>query len=135
MATETIRGTIASATTPVSVALTGYYQNVTVENLAASGGTTIWVRADGIAAVAGADGAFPVLAGQVLSMANGLGYWTQAFSVISKGAVVGGVPGTPAETYPYGSSLAGGVANPGVTVSAVLDNGTTSTTFEVASDD
>lgn len=133
MATETVYGTIASSTVPVSVSLTGYFQNITIQNLSSS--QLIWARADGTAAASEADGSYAIQPGTTVELSNGEPYWTQAFSVIPAGTLVGGTPGTPAEIQPYGSSLAGGKANPGVHVSVILDTGTTSTNFVVSSAD
>lgn len=144
MATETFYGTIASSTVPVTAALSNWYQSLTVENLGDPSTTTagtetqiIWVRADGIAAAARADGCFAVMPGQVLTLNNGLIWWSQVYSVLAKGAIVGTGPGTgtPYEVFPYGSSLFGQTANPGTSVSVILDTGTTSTQFVVSSND
>jgi hypothetical protein len=142
MATETVYGTIASSTVAVTAALTGNYGSVQVTNLGdpdtATAGTetqVFWVRADGTAAVKEADGCFPVMPGQSVTLNNGLAYWSQAYSVIPAGSLTGGTPGTPALVQPFGSSLAGGASNPGVSVSIILDTGTTSTPYSVASAD
>jgi hypothetical protein len=132
MATESIRVSVASSTVATSAALTGYYQDITVENI---GSGLVWVRADGIAAVSEADGCFPLNTGQTLTLSNGLAYWSQVYSVLPKGTLTGGTAWTPAEVQPYGSSLAGGQANPGVSVSAILDTGSTPILIEIASAD
>jgi hypothetical protein len=139
MATQTVYGTIASAVTPVTVTLSNFYQSITVQNLGvplAVGPETqiIWVRADGTAAAPQADGSYPVMPGQTLALNNGLIWWSQVYNVLAKGTI-SVVPGTPAEIQPYGTSLLGGKANPGVSVSIILDTGTTSTPFLVSSDD
>jgi hypothetical protein len=119
-ATETVEHTV-TAVTAVSFALTGYYNSVLVENLTATSGVLAWARADGTAAVAGADGCFPIEPGTSLVLDNGLPTWSQALSVIQSGSLTGGTPGTPALVQPFGSSLAGGTANPGCSVSVILD--------------
>jgi hypothetical protein len=133
MATETARVSVGSSTVATTVTLSNYYSSITVENLAASG--LVWVRADGTAAVSEADGCFPLNAGQTITLNNGLAYWSQVYSVLAKGTLSGGTPGTPAEVQPYGSSLAGGESNPGVSVSAILDTGSSAILIEVASAD
>lgn len=138
-ATETVYGTIASSTVAVTSALTGNYGSVTVENLATpinTGAETqiIWVRADGIAAVKEADGAFAVMPGQTIVLDNGLAWWSQGLMNVPAGTVTVS-NGTPAIVQPFGSSIAGGIANPGVSVSTILDSGTTSTNFVVSSND
>jgi hypothetical protein len=144
MATETVYGTIASSSVAVTAALTGYYQSITVQNLADPATTVagtetqiIWVRADGTAAVAEADGCFAVMPGQVLTLNNGLAFWSQVYSVIPAGTLTGAPAGqgTPYEVQPYGSSLVGGKTNPGVHVSVILDTGSVSTNFAVSSND
>lgn len=141
MATETAYGTIASSTVATTATLSNYYQSITVENLADPVTTTagtetqiIWVRADGVAAVKEADGCYAVMPGQVLTLNNGLIWWSQVYNVLPKGTISVS-PGTPAEVQPYGSSLMGQTANPGVSVSVILDTGTTSTPFVVSSND
>jgi hypothetical protein len=132
MATETARASVSSSTVATTIALTNYYQSITLENL---GTGLVWVRADGVAAVSEADGCFPLNTGQTITLNNGLAYWSQVYSVLSKGTLTGGTPGTPAGVQPYGSSLAGGTANPGVSVSAILDTGSSAVVIEVASND
>lgn len=139
MATETVRGSIGSSVTPVTVTLSNFYQSITVENLALAGtaSSIIWVRADGTAAVSEADGCFPIQPGQVLTLNNGLAFWSQVYSVLAKGTLTGSSAGqgTPYEIQPYGASLVGGQANPGVSVSVILDTGSGPVIFEVASND
>ncbi len=144
MATETAYGTIASSSTAVTATLSNFYQSITVENLgdpsttvAGTESQIIWVRADGTAAVKEADGCYAVMPGQVLTLNNGLQWWSQVYSVLPKGTLAGTGPGTgtPYVVQPYGSSLYGQTANPGVSVSVILDTGSTSTPFVVSSND
>ena len=134
MATETIRASVASSAVATAVALTNYYQSITVENL---GSGLVWIRADGTAAVSQADGCFPLNTGQTLTLNNGLAFWSQVYSNIPAGTLTGAPAGqgTPYEIQPYGSSLVGGKANPGVSVSAILDTGSSAILIEVASAD
>jgi hypothetical protein len=139
-ASETVYGTIASSTVAVTASLTAYYDAVLVQNLATpvvSGAETqiIWVRADGTAAVKEADGCYAIMPGQSLLLDNGLAYWRQSQSVIPSGTMAVSSVSAPASITPMGSSLAGGVANPGTSVSIILDSGTTSTPFVVSSND
>jgi hypothetical protein len=123
-ASETAYASVASSSAATTMALTGYYGSVLVENLTATSGTIIWVRADGTAAVKEADDCFAIDPGQSLVLDNGLANWSQAYSVIPAGTLVGGGPSQgPAVVQPFGSSLAGGTANPGTSVSVILDTG------------
>lgn len=139
MATETAYVSLASAVTASAISLTGYYPSIAVTNLTeqgATGATPIWVRADGIAAVTEADGAFAIASGQTLILNNGEPLWSQGLANVPVGVLVGGVgTGTPAVVMPYGSSLAGGIANPGTHVSVILDNGVGPVQVAVASND
>jgi hypothetical protein len=119
-ATDSVQVTVTAASA-VTAALTGNYQSVVVKNPTITSGITVWARADGTAAVAEADGCYAVAPGETLVLDNGLSYWSQAYSVIGKGTVTV-KPGTPAIVQPYGSSLAGGVTNPGSSVSLILDS-------------
>lgn len=139
-ASQTFYGTIASSTVAVTATLTNYYDSVVVENLGvplSTGPETqiIWVRADGTAAVKEADGCFAIMPGQSLVLDNGLAFWRQSQSVIPAGTMAASSVSAPASITPMGSSLAGGVANPGTSVSVILDTGTTSTPFVVSSND
>jgi len=125
MATESVEHSVASSVTPVTFALTGYYSNVLVENLTTTSGVVIWARADGTAAVSEADGCFAIDPGQSLVLSNGLAIYDQGLLNVAKGTMLGGglSLGTPYQISPLGSSLAGGTANPGSTVSVILDTG------------
>lgn len=119
----TVYGTIASSTTAVSAALAERYGYIAVENLSPPAGATpepqlIWVRTDGTAAVKEADGCFSVNPGERMVVAPMNGLWTQAALCIPNGTGMG-------------QSRYGGTANPGTSVSVILDNGTTSTNFSV----
>jgi hypothetical protein len=128
MATETVYNSIASGTA-VTFTLTGYYQSVLVQNLTPAGETTpdvatiIWARADGTAAVAQADLNFAISPGQSLVLNNGLTSWDQAQSVIPAGTMAASLVSAPATISPMGSALGGGIANPGCSVSVILDTG------------
>lgn len=137
MASETVEHSVASSVTPVAFVLTGYYNSVLVENLTATSGTLIWARADGIAAVAGADDCFPIEPGQSLVLDNGLPTWSQGLLNIQAGTLIGGpaMSGTPAMVWPMGTSIAGGTANPGSSVSVILDTGSGPVNVAVSSVD
>lgn len=139
-ATETVYGTIASSTVAVTAALSAWYDTITIENIATPINTgaetqTIWARADGIVAVKEADGCFVIMPGQVVELSNGLTSWRQSQSVIPAGTMAASSISAPATISPMGSALAGNVANPGTSVSVILDTGTTSTNFVVSSND
>jgi hypothetical protein len=121
----TVYGTISSSTVAVSVALAERYNYLTIENLSPPGAATpelqlIWVRTDGTAAVKEADGCFSVNPGERMLVAPMNGIWTQAALNIPFGT-----------NNWQGASLYGRVANPGTSVSVILDNGTTLTNFSV----
>jgi hypothetical protein len=109
---------------------------IAVTNVSASG--VIWVTANGSVAVdsgAGVVNAEPVEPGQTIELANGLVYWGQASSVLVAGSVAiprgGGAAyvatsstvtttaANPGHVHPYGSSLAGGGADNGTSVSLI----------------
>jgi hypothetical protein len=127
MATETVVHTVASAVTAVPFVLTNYYSSVLVENLTVTSGVLIWARADGVAAVAEADGCFAIEPGASLVLNNGLPIYDQGLLNVAHGTLVGTGPGTgtPYVVQPYGASLAvpsGGYTNPGCSVSVILDS-------------
>jgi hypothetical protein len=93
------------------------YATVLVENTGTTG--NIFARTDGQPATVGGDFCTEIGPGVAVEIANADPLWNQAATVIPKGAIVGGTPGTPAEVYPYGSSLWGGLANAGTTVSLI----------------
>jgi hypothetical protein len=105
--------TFGTGTTPIK------YTAINVINTAATG--VIFARADGTAATLSGDGCEPVEPGATVTFENGDPYWTQAATVIPVGIMTGQVPGrgTPHEIQPYGSSLYGGLASPGTTVSLI----------------
>lgn len=93
-----------------------------------TGTNAIFVTTDGktVPVTAGGDGIFEIPSGATVTIPNeGLGTWRPSQSVISAGTIVGGTPGTPAEVYPYGSSLAGGGADPGVKLNFIAVTATT----------
>jgi len=90
------------------------YAYVAVENLDAS--ATIYVSTITTSPASGTDHTVAIPAGKKLVIANELPYWTQAATVIQKGTLAGGTPGTPAEIQPNGYSLYGQKTSPGTTV-------------------
>lgn len=97
---------------------------ISVVNHAGATPGTVYVRTDGTAAVAGADGTYAVANGEELVFANALPLWTQAASVIpasTSGAGAYTVPSGsgPSEVVPMGSSPYGQSANPGTSVSVI----------------
>jgi hypothetical protein len=119
----TVYGTIASASVAVTVALAERYDYLAIENLApavagAPETQIIWVRTDGVAAVPQADVNFSVMPGERVLVSPMNGLWTQAALNIPHGTGMG-------------QSLYGGTANPGTSVSVILDTGTVSTNFSV----
>jgi hypothetical protein len=142
MATETQYVDLTAATA-TAVSFASNYGSVQVSNLTPPGATTpflattIWARADGVVAVAEADGAFAIGPGESLILDNGEPSWSQGLANVGAGTLVGGpiLSGTPAMVRPMGTSLAGGIANPGTHVSIILDNGTGPTQVAVASND
>lgn len=122
----TVYGTIASSTVAVSVALAERYDYIAIENLAPPPDAAspnaetqiIWVRTDGTAAVSEADDNFSVMPGERLVLAPMSGLWTQAALNIPHGTGMG-------------QSLYGATANPGTSVSVILDTGSVSTNFSV----
>jgi hypothetical protein len=137
-----VKGTIASSTTAVTVALLPRWAYIAVSNLGVAGtNPSIWVKTDGTVPVApGEDNSFAVPPGQTVLVANQKPMWFQSDTVIPFGTDVPSVltagspgwPGTPAMQNPLGSSAQGGVATPGTTVSVLLDTGSTSTNFAVS---
>lgn len=112
--TNSATGTAGAATSYTSTLRWAY---IYVENTGTTG--ILWVRTDGSAATAG-DGSYSVSPGQSIVVANDLGLWSQAASVIPAGTYATNMAvgsGTPPEIQPYGSSLYGGTANPGTSVS------------------
>lgn len=102
------------------------YAYVAVENNA---GFAVFVRTDGTAAT-NAGGEFNTLvpSGTTAVIANAQANWYQSQSVIPVGTIPAGEQlgsGTPQEIQPYGSSLGGGVANPGTSVSIIALSGST----------
>lgn len=129
--TNSTSGTAGAAASYTSTIRWAY---VRVENTGASG--VLWVRTDGSNAAA-ADGSYSLNPGESGVFANALPLWTQAATVIPAGSDVAsplaagqpGWPGTPATNNPLGSSLYGGTANPGTSVS-IFSAGTP--TFTIA---
>jgi hypothetical protein len=102
---------------------------VTVTN---TGATLMYARADGVTAVAAAEGTVPVMPGATVLLANGQAIWHQSSNVIPAGTTqypTGGgsgasatsttADGQPGNTQPYMSSLAGQATNPGTKVSLI----------------
>lgn len=111
---QTITFGYAANNTPIR------YAYVVVENTATTG--IIYVRTDGTAATVGGDEDTAISPGGVAVIANMLALWSQAMSVIPVGSYAAGMAvgsGTPPELQPYGSSLWGGQANPGTSVSVI----------------
>jgi len=94
------------------------YAYVTVENTGAAA-TLIYVRTDGTAATVGGDFCIVVGSGQSVTIANELPSWSQVANVIAAGTQSAGKPWSPSEIQPYGSSLYGGKASPGTSVSLI----------------
>lgn len=116
--------TSATATgSSVSYTSTTRWAYLKIENTATAAGTgTLYVRTDGTAAAVGGDGTVSVNPGEVVVVANSLGLWSQAASVIPAGTYPTGSvlnSGTPPEIQPYGSSLYGGTTNPGTNVTVI----------------
>src|SRR5882724_9174437 len=78
------------------------YVAITNDTLSASTEPAIFARADGVVAVAGADGTVCIFPGETKIIANSLPTWSQAANVIPKAVNPVVVPGTPVETQPYG---------------------------------
>jgi hypothetical protein len=92
-------------TTAVSGTLTPRYEFISVLN---ETGVEIWVRTDGTAAVLDADLCSAVAPGERALLANTAVLWTQAQSVIPSGT-----------HNQWGQSQAGGVSNPGTSISVI----------------
>lgn len=98
------------------------YSYIAITN---DGGTTpgpIYFTTDGTVPTVGGQDCFAVNTGDTIVVANGAGLWTQAQSVIGAGTQVPSsytTASTPWQATPYGSSLGGGVANPGTTVKMI----------------
>lgn len=100
------------------------YAYVVVENTGTAG--VIYARTDGTAATVGGDFCTAIDPGTYMVIANMLPLWTQTSSVLVLGSYPAGSvveSGTPPEIQPYGSSLWGGQASPGTSVS-VISGGT-----------
>jgi hypothetical protein len=123
-AVQSASGTLVAATataitfgSPTTSGIPIRYNTVLVENTGTTG--NIYVRTDGQAATVGGDFCTEVGPGIAVEVANADPLWNQAATVIPKGVIVGGTPWQPAEIQPYGSSLWGGLANAGTSVSLI----------------
>jgi hypothetical protein len=116
----TLTGGVATAITfgsPTTSGIPIRYSYLSVSN---TGATVLYARADGVAAVAGADFNYAVQPGASITIANGLPLWTQTDNVLAAGTVTGAQnTGTPPEIQPYGSSLWGQKISPGTSVSLI----------------
>jgi hypothetical protein len=119
---------VASSSSASTFTLTPRYNYVVVSNLTTgTGATVIWVRTDGNAATVDGDECYALAPGQRGLFGNQAAAWTQAASVIAAGSLThfGPNPGIydPSLVQPFGSSLYGGTASPGTSVSIILDTG------------
>jgi hypothetical protein len=112
------------ASTAETTTFADRYGYVTVQNLSATAGQLLYVRADGTAATVGGQGCLVVPAGGQVVIANGEPLWYQSSKVIAQGAnQFGGgntasSPSNPGTVTPM-ESLAGQMANPGTHVSVI----------------
>lgn len=122
---------VSGTTTGAAIAYTSVnrWNYISISNTGGGTPGTIYARTDGVAAVSGADGTYSIPTGQTLTFSNDLGYWNQAYSVIPAGSYATDPTGSPKTILPYGSSLAGGTANPGTSVSVI---GVTGATYEIS---
>jgi hypothetical protein len=119
---------VASSTSASTFTLTPRWNYVVVSNMTTgTGATIIWVRTDGNPATVDGDESYALAPGQRGLFANQQGLWSQADTVVPAGTLIEGAPNpgvySPAMVWPMGSSLAGGVANDGTSVSVILDTG------------
>ena len=129
MATSYVQQSYSGTNSPVAFTSNGLstgtpvrYAYVAVTNLDTT--HSIFVSTITTSPAANTDYTMTIPPGQKLVIANELPYWTQAASVIQKGTISGGTPGTPAEIQPNGYSLYGQLASPGTTVYLNINSGT-----------
>jgi hypothetical protein len=97
------------------------YGYITITNDSGTTPAPIYVTVDGVTApTIGGEDTIEVNPNQTVTVANGASLWAPGLSSVPAGTQVPvGSPGTPWQATPYGSSLAGGTANPGTTVKMI----------------
>lgn len=99
------------------------YSYIAITNDSGATPAPIYFTVDGVTApTVGGEDCFAVDPNDTVVVANGAGLWTQAQSIIGVGTQIPSsftTASTPWQATPYGSSLGGGVANPGTTVKMI----------------
>jgi len=99
------------------------YSYIAITNESGATPAPIYVTVDGVTApTVGGEDTIAVAPNATVVVANGAGLWTQAQSVLQAGTQIPSsytTASTPWQATPYGSSLGGGVANPGTTVKMI----------------
>lgn len=127
-AVQTAEGTLTISTvatvnfgTGASAAIR--YGYITITNDSGTTPAPIYVTVDGTTVpTVGGEDTIEVNPNQTVTLANGASLWTQGLSGVSTGTQTPSSyqsASTPWQATPYGSSLAGGTANPGTTVKMI----------------
>lgn len=98
------------------------FSYVTISNDGGATPAPIYVSVNGIDPTIGGEDFYVVNPGATATLANGAGLWTQGLSTVAVGTQTPSSyqgASTPWQATPYGSSLAGGAANPGTTVKMI----------------
>lgn len=125
-AVQTAEGTLTISTVATVNFGTGAstptrYAYIAITNDSGTTPAPIYVTVDGTTApTVGGEDTIQVNPGSTVTVANGASLWTPGLSTVGAGTQTPvGSPGTPWQATPYGTSLAGGTANPGTTVKMI----------------
>jgi|SRR6185312_6029725 len=126
-AVQSAEGTLVASTVTtvnfgVGSAPTRYSYIAVTNDGAAASPVPIYFTTDGTVPTVGGEDCFAVNPNTTMVVANGAVLWTQAQSVLQAGTQIPSsytTASTPWQATPYGSSLGGGVANPGTTVKLI----------------
>lgn len=129
----TYYGSAATTASGFTTIFTFRYNYLIVTN---TGANAIYLTTDNktTPVTTGGDGIFEIPAGATLTIPNQLPLWYQSQSVIQTGTIQGTTlgQGTPDQMNPYGSSLAGGKADPGTIINFIAVTATTAFVVEAA---
>lgn len=125
-AVQSAEGTLVASTVTTVTFGTGAaptrFSYIAITNDSGATPAPIYFTTDGTVPTVGGEDCFAVDPNDTMVVANGAGLWGQAQSVLQVGTQIPSsytTASTPWQATGYGTSLGGGVANPGTTVKMI----------------